>query len=182
MRVRQLVLTVAGLVIGFLVGRYIVAPVKLVVKTPNPANRTVWISKARQPQKGCEVNFPVASLKENADQIEWASTDSEYWVKFKPLGEPSPGYDPEDPLQPPPNKDTVYVPKNSSGITSGLFMVKFDHQPVPGGPPNGPLKYGDPNYFMYDIYNHDPNDPTTGTAPPCKSAIIEHDTGVIVKR
>ena len=164
MKIRQLVLTVAGiagLVIAFLVGRY------LRVAKSNPADRTIWISAALPPQTGCVVNFPVAYLDPNLNQIQWASTDKQYWVRFQPLAESTPGYAPGDPLRPQPQNDTVPVDLNNPSR-------KFNVQANPN--------HGDPNkpdYYMYDIYDHDP---ATNPNNPCKQAPDDRDTGVIVKR
>jgi hypothetical protein len=162
MTVRHLVPALAGiaaLLIAFLVGRYLLNPTPI---ARNPADRLVTISASPSPQTGCEVDYPVASLRENINHIQWGSTDVEYWISFKQLGEtPSVGYVPESPLLP--QQDPVVVQANNP---SRKFTVKYD--------PKRPE-----NYYMYAIYDHDPS---TNPNNPCKKASIEHDTGVIVKR
>jgi hypothetical protein len=162
MKARQLVWTfvgIAGLVIAFVLG------LRLRTSTPparNPMDRLVTISAPPSPETGCEVDYPVASVRVNVNHIQWESSDNEYWISFKQLGETPPnGYVPESPLVP--EQDPVIVPAKSA---SGKFNVKYD------------AKRAD-NYYMYAIYDHDP---TTNPNNPCKKASVEHDTGVIVKR
>lgn len=163
MKTRQLVWSlvgIAGLVIAFVLGLHLRTPTP---SARNPTERLITISASPSPEIGCEVDYPVASLRPNINHIQWASGDHEYWISFTQLGEvPPQGYAPENPLLP--SEDPVIVPAND---VSGKFNVKYD--------PNRTE-----NYYMYAIYDHDPR--TNPNNPPCKKASIEHDTGVIVKR
>lgn len=167
MKTRQLGFTVAGivaLVIAFLVGR------RLPVAKPSSTDRLVTISLAPNSNTECEVDYPVASVREKLNKIEWQSNDQPYWVSFDPLGETPQNYTIKSPLG---SQNVVPVPANSSGKTSGKFKVYYDQNHAGVNCPNCP------DYYMYAIYDHQPqtNDPN-----PCKKASVEHDTGVIVKR
>jgi hypothetical protein len=162
MKTRQVASSLAGiaaLVIAFVLGLYLRTP------TPPALNRTdklVRISASPSPETGCEVDYPVASLRAGINHIQWASSDKNYWISFKDLRENPDGYVAENPLVP--DQDPMIVP---AGRLSGKFNVKYDT--------NRPE-----NYYMYAIYDQDPK--TNPNNLPCKKASLEHDTGVIVKR
>jgi hypothetical protein len=164
MNTRQLLWGLAGvasLAIAFVVG-FLVRP------TNPPTNRVVTISATPAPGTGCEVDYPVASLRDNGiDQIKWVSGDGRpYWISFTQLFDTPQGYTTEDPLTPP--QDFV-------GVSSKYFKVKYDSKHA---------------YYIYAIYDLNPqtNPPNPHsnppTNPPCKSATLDpgSDPGVIVKR
>jgi len=164
MNMRQLGLTVAvaaGLVIAFLVGQ------NLKVAKTNPTDRLVTISVSPTSPTVCEVDYPVAALRPNANKMQWASAYNQYWISFVTLGETVSGYTPESPLVSGPANGIVAVAANNS---SPKFNVKAD--PSHGDPSK-------PDYYMYAIYDHDP---ATNPNNPCKKASDDRDTGVIIKR
>lgn len=169
MKVQPLVWTVAGiaaLLIAFLIGRHLQGPTPIA----RNADRLVTISVSPTSPTDCEVDYPVASLKQNVNKIAWVSNDKEYWVSFLPLGENPPGYTPESPLV---SQANIVVVPPLSNSPPDKFDVKYDQNHVGINCP------GCPDYYMYAIYDHDP---ATNPNNPCKKASIEHDTGVIVKR
>jgi len=129
-----------------------VGPSPAAVPVGNP-DRLVTIS----PGSGgaCEVDYPVASLKQNQKPkhtISWATESGPYWILFDNrqggLGSP---IDPS-------NKPIKVAP------TAGKFDVEA----------------ASPNYYKYAIYTSDPS--ATPQPPPCKDFDNDHDTGLNVKR
>jgi hypothetical protein len=123
----------------------------------------------------CEVDFPVAVLREQSNTIQWQATDDtkSYYINFSILrhkvGNPPASYTPKTPLRDANGKpaDNLYVAKNNP---SGKYVVAYDPKPSPNT---------EPNYYYYAIYHLDPN---TSSSGPCKEPFSDHDTGVNVKR
>lgn len=155
MKTRQVVFSlvgIVGLVIAFEIGRHLQIPPP---PTRSSHKRLVTISASPPPDTGkCEVDFPVAFLRQNAHSIQWASDDNKYWISFLTIDPPS-GYTPENPLIPP--DDPVIVTTNGSKT----YKVKPKTK-----------------YYMYAIFDHDP---ATNPKNPCKAADDDHDTGLNVK-
>jgi len=156
MKTRQLLFVlvgIIGLIIAFEIGRHFQTSPR---STRSSNERTVSISASPSPDTGCEVDYPVAFLRQR-NHIQWASNDNRYWITFLTIEPPVPGYTPESPLVPP--DDPIVVDANQPSTKYGVTSRE--------------------KYYMYAIYNHDPK---TDPSNPCKKATDDRDTGLNVKR
>lgn len=133
MKTRQLpfvLVGIIGLIVAFEIGRHFETSPR---PTRSSSDRTVSISASPSPDTGCEVDYPVAFLRQR-NHIQWASNDNKYWIS---------SFTPENPLVPP--DDPVIVDANHPSIKYGVTTKEnyymyaiYDHDPKTD--PSNPCK------------------------------------------